>query len=99
PQLGIAQNDSSHLVDQLAEQEGTPFRLTLPKERAQVVYHFASAMVIDDDVLQDLADFTLVVRARGDGTEAGLGIDEDCRQGLGELVYDRGRQLAHGGDA
>src|SRR5262249_46810961 len=69
------------------------------EQGTEMLDHLAGAMVIGDDVLQDVAHVFDSRVAGGNATEAGPSVGENRGQRLAELVDDRRRQLAHDRDA
>ena len=84
----------SDVADHVAQSSRRVLHFALLQQRPQAPDHFAGALVVLDDVGQDLAHFVEVGRLTGHEALRGLGVAQDAHERLVDLVRERARELA-----
>ena len=94
--LEIVTYEDHHVGHELVDVERLSFRLAIAKQIPKAVNHLPGPSGIAADVAKNLAE--LDTGSLLEEPASRLGVHRDGRQRLVELVGERGRQLAQGGD-
>ena len=95
-QLGVRQ--FQNVSDQLAGVDRLETRVTTLQQRAQTMDHLGGALILGDDVPENGAQLFDVGRPAVQEVACRLGVAQDRRQRLPQLVRQRAGQLAEDGD-
>ena len=95
----IAHHQPRHFRHHLVEIERDVLEVALLEEQAQSLDHVGRALVVGDDVVQDLAHLHDVDHLGGKEALGHLGVVQDRRQRLIQLMGQRRGELPQGGDA
>ena len=95
----LATDQQRHVVDDVDQRDGSVVGIGLARQGAQAAHDLAGALAVLDHVLDRAARLAEVGDLARQPAQAGLAVGDDGGQRLVDLMGDRGRELAQGGDA
>ena len=92
---GVVRDEADRVRDQVIERYRQPHEVGLLEQPPRTADHLGRPPVVADDVLETGPELAQVRLQPGQQPAPCLGVGEDRRQRLGQLVRERRRQLAH----